>query len=109
MPPKPSVTQIRLTNIKACLAVTADSLEVLAGGLKEPSIEAISYTTKSLLKNIETIKQNKDECAQLLEQTHELLNAVLITYIKSDTGVHLAPSVLNHIAKFTQYSLLEDV
>ncbi|KAJ7620722.1 hypothetical protein DFH06DRAFT_63978 [Mycena polygramma] len=102
MPPKPSVTQIRLTNIKACLAVTVDSLEVLASGLKEPSLEAICYTTKSLLNNVETIKQNKDECAQLLEQTHELLNAVLVTYIKSDTGVDLAPNVLNQIGKFTQ-------
>ncbi|KAJ7620684.1 hypothetical protein DFH06DRAFT_1359597 [Mycena polygramma] len=102
MPPQPSVTQIRLTNIKACLAVTADSLEALSSGLKEPSLEAISYTTKSLLKNVETIKQNKDECAQLLEQTHGLLNAVLVTYIKSDTGVDLAPNVLDQIGKFTQ-------
>ncbi|KAJ7620680.1 hypothetical protein DFH06DRAFT_1305933, partial [Mycena polygramma] len=105
MPPQPSGTQIRLTKIKACLAVTADSLEVLASGLKETSLEAICYTTKSLLKNVEssqTIKQNKDECAHLLEQTHELLNAVLITYIKSDTGVDLAPTVLNQIGKFTQ-------
>ncbi|KAJ7603709.1 P-loop containing nucleoside triphosphate hydrolase protein, partial [Mycena polygramma] len=101
-PPQPSVTQIRLTNIKSCLAVTADSLEVLASGLKETSLEAISYTTKSLLKNVETIKQNKDECAQLLEQTHELLNAVLVTYLKSDTGVDLAPDVLDQIGKFTQ-------
>ncbi|KAJ7676893.1 hypothetical protein DFH06DRAFT_1428772 [Mycena polygramma] len=102
MPPQPSVTQIRLTKIKACLVVTADSLEVLASGLKEPSLEAISYTTTSLLKNVETIKQNKEECAQLLEQTHELLDAVLVTYIKSDTGVDLLPSVLNNMGKFTQ-------
>ncbi|KAJ7620710.1 hypothetical protein DFH06DRAFT_1305951 [Mycena polygramma] len=99
MPPQP---QIRLTNIKACLAVTADSLEVLASGLKEPSLEAISYTTKSLLQNVETIKQNKDECAQLLEQTHKLLNAVLVTYLKSDTGADLPPSVLSDIGKFSQ-------
>ncbi|KAJ7620689.1 hypothetical protein DFH06DRAFT_1305936 [Mycena polygramma] len=98
MPPQASATQIRLTNIKACLAVTADSLEVLASGLKGTSLEAISYTTKSLLKNVE----NKDECAQLLEQTHELLNAVLVTYLKSDTGVDLAPDVLNNMGKFTQ-------
>ncbi|KAJ7637323.1 hypothetical protein DFH06DRAFT_1302737 [Mycena polygramma] len=102
MPPQPSVTQLRLTNIKACLVVTADSLEVLASGLKETCLEAITYTTKSLLKDVETIKQNKDECAQLLEQTHELLNAVLVTYIKADTGVDLAPNVLDQIGKFTQ-------
>ncbi|KAJ6450027.1 hypothetical protein C8R47DRAFT_1262472 [Mycena vitilis] len=84
MPPQPSVTQSRLNNIKICLAATADSFKALATGLKDPSIELISYTTKSLLKNVE-----------LLEQTHELLNAVLVTYLKSDTGIDLAPDVLS--------------
>ncbi|KAJ6461511.1 P-loop containing nucleoside triphosphate hydrolase protein, partial [Mycena vitilis] len=101
-PPQPSVTQSRLNNIKICLAATVDSFEALATGLKDPSIELISYTSKSLLKNVESIKQNKDQCAQLLEQTHELLNAVLITYLKSDTGIDLAPDVLSQIGKFTQ-------
>ncbi|KAJ6452360.1 hypothetical protein C8R47DRAFT_1204351 [Mycena vitilis] len=102
MPLQPSVTQIRLNNIKACLAVTADSLEVLASAFKEPSLQTILYTTQSLIRNLETIKQNKDQCAQFLEQAHELLNAVLVTCIKSDTGMDLAPSVLIHIAKLTE-------
>jgi hypothetical protein len=49
------------------------------------------------------VKQNKDDCAQLLEQTHELLNAIIIVHLKSDTGAELPPSVLAHIGKFTQY------
>ncbi|KAJ7660158.1 hypothetical protein DFH06DRAFT_1130064 [Mycena polygramma] len=102
MPPQPSVTQTRLNNITRCLAAAATSLEVLASGLKEPSLEVIALTTKSLLKNLETVKQNKDQCIQLLEQTHELLNAILATHITSDTGADLRPSVLNAIAKFTE-------
>ncbi|KAJ7620771.1 hypothetical protein DFH06DRAFT_64496, partial [Mycena polygramma] len=102
MPPQPSATQVRLNNITKCLEITAESLEVLSSGLRESSLEAISYTTRSLLKNIETIKQNKDTCIQLLEQTHELLNAILVTYVKSDTGADLPPGVLSHIAKFTE-------
>ncbi|KAJ7603264.1 hypothetical protein DFH06DRAFT_1350351 [Mycena polygramma] len=102
MPPQPSATQIRVNNITRGLAATAESLEVLANGFKDPSLEAIAYTTRSLLKNAETIKQNKDECTQLLEQTHELLNAILVTHIKSDTSADLPPSVLNHIGKFTE-------
>ncbi|KAJ7648978.1 hypothetical protein DFH06DRAFT_1300232, partial [Mycena polygramma] len=104
MSPQSAVTQIRLNNIITCLAVTADSLELLARGLKEPSLEAISYVTGSLLRNVKTIRQNKIECIQLLEQTHGLLNAVLEIHLKSDTGVDLAPGVLNHIGKFTEYS-----
>jgi hypothetical protein len=48
------------------------------------------------------IKQNKDECTQLLEQTYELLNAILMVHIKSETGPELPPSVLSHIGKFTE-------
>jgi hypothetical protein len=37
-----------------------------------------------------------------MEQTYELLNAILIVHIESDTG-ELSPSVLTHIGKFTEY------
>jgi hypothetical protein len=37
-----------------------------------------------------------------MEQTHELLNAIIILHIKSETGGVLLPSVLNHIGKFTE-------
>ncbi|KAJ7660156.1 hypothetical protein DFH06DRAFT_1297008 [Mycena polygramma] len=100
--PQPSVTQIRLNDITKCLSATATSLEILASGLQEPYLEVISHATKSLLKNLETVKQNKDQCIQLLEQTHEVLNAILVTHINSDTGADLRPSVLNAIAKFTE-------
>ncbi|KAJ7605148.1 P-loop containing nucleoside triphosphate hydrolase protein, partial [Mycena polygramma] len=102
MPPQPSVTQIRLNDIKKCLEITAGSLEVLSSGLRESSLEVIAHTTRSLLRNVETIKQNKNECIQLLEQTHELLNAILVTHITSETGAELPPSVLGHIGKFTE-------
>jgi hypothetical protein len=49
------------------------------------------------------VKQNKNECSQLMEQTYELLNAILIVHIKSDTGGDLLPSVLTHIGQFTEY------
>ncbi|KAJ7620703.1 hypothetical protein DFH06DRAFT_1143810 [Mycena polygramma] len=102
MPPQPSVTQMRLNNIAKGLDATAESLEVLAGSFNEPYLEAIAYTTKSLLKNTENIKQNKEECIGLLEQTHQLLNAILVAHIKSETGADLPPNVLNYIGNFTK-------
>ncbi|KAJ7648955.1 hypothetical protein DFH06DRAFT_1300214 [Mycena polygramma] len=102
MPPQPSLIQIRLNNITKCLNITVSSVEVLSSGLRESSLEAISYTTRSLVKNIESlsqiIKQNKETCIQLLEQTHELLNAILVTYVKSNTGADLPPE---HSTRFT--------
>jgi hypothetical protein len=41
-----------------------------------------------------------------LEQTYELLNAILVVHINSDTGSELPPSVLTHIGKFTEYVAL---
>ncbi|KAJ7877150.1 hypothetical protein B0H13DRAFT_1893366 [Mycena leptocephala] len=40
--------------------------------------------------------------AELLEQTYQLLNAIMMVHIESDTGGELPPSVLNHIGKFTE-------
>ncbi|KAJ7854370.1 hypothetical protein B0H13DRAFT_1903700 [Mycena leptocephala] len=102
MPPQPTVTQIRLNNITTCLTITASTLEILVGSLKSPFLVAVSNTTQSLLKNIEMVKQNKNECIQLMEQTYELLNAILMVHINSDTGAELPPSVLTHIGKFTE-------
>jgi hypothetical protein len=40
-----------------------------------------------------------------MEQTHQLLNAIILVHIKSDEGGELPPSVLNQIGKFTEYML----
>ncbi|KAJ7936127.1 hypothetical protein B0H13DRAFT_1853815 [Mycena leptocephala] len=102
MPPQPTVATIRLNNIITCLNLTICTLETLASSLKSPLLTAMANTTQSLLKNMQTVKQNKNECSQLMEQTYELLNAILIVHIKSDTGGELPPSVLTHIGKFTE-------
>ncbi|KAJ7923746.1 hypothetical protein B0H13DRAFT_1864552 [Mycena leptocephala] len=102
MPSQPTVATIRLNNITICLNLTICTLETLASSLKSPLLTAMANTTQSLLKNMQTVKQNKNECSQLMEQTYELLNAILIVHIKSDTGGELPPSVLTHIGKFTE-------
>jgi hypothetical protein len=43
-----------------------------------------------------------------MEQTHELINAIVILHVNSDTSGVLPPSVLNHIGKFTEYVLVKD-
>ncbi|KAJ7694706.1 hypothetical protein B0H16DRAFT_1844977 [Mycena metata] len=102
MPRQPTVTQARLNNISKCVAITANTFDVLVDTLKISGVEAISNTIQPLLKLVQTIKQDKIECAELMEQTHELLNAIITMYIKSDTGAELPPSTLNQIVKFTE-------
>ncbi|KAJ7828646.1 hypothetical protein B0H13DRAFT_1916969 [Mycena leptocephala] len=105
MPPQPTVAQRRLNNIVACLAAAADTLKVLANSLKNPILEAISNTTLSLSKCAQMVKQNKKDCIQLMEETHELLNAIIIVHVKSDTNGELPPTVSKTLHKI--YTFVE--
>ncbi|KAJ7031851.1 hypothetical protein C8F04DRAFT_1262491 [Mycena alexandri] len=102
MPRQPTPAEIRLNHISACLTITRSSLQLLADTLRISGLEAILNTTQSLLKLAQTIKQNKNSCNELMEQAHEVLVTIIGLYIRSDTGGDLAPSVLKHIANFTQ-------
>ncbi|KAJ7314230.1 hypothetical protein DFH08DRAFT_821588 [Mycena albidolilacea] len=100
--PQHTVSQIRLNNVTTCLTITADTLQVLADSLKAPFLDAISNTTQAVLKNIGTVKYNKEDCTKLLEATHKLLNAIIIVHIESGADGEMPPTVLNHIGKFTE-------
>ncbi|KAJ7751657.1 P-loop containing nucleoside triphosphate hydrolase protein [Mycena metata] len=102
MPHQPTVNEVRLNTISKCVAITANTLDFLVDTLNIPGLEVISNTIQSLLGLVQTVKQNKDECAGLMEHTHELLKAIIGVYIKSDTGPELPPSILTEITKFTE-------
>ncbi|KAJ7037566.1 hypothetical protein C8F04DRAFT_1180307 [Mycena alexandri] len=102
MPRQPTITKVRLNNISTCVAITASTLNFVVETLKISGLEAIPNTTQSLLNLLKTVKQEKNECAELMEQTHKLLSAIIGLYVKSDTGTELAPPMLNEIANFTQ-------
>ncbi|KAJ7712278.1 P-loop containing nucleoside triphosphate hydrolase protein [Mycena metata] len=102
MPRQPTITEVRLNNISKCVAITANTLDVLVNTLNIPGLEAISNTMQSLLELVQSVKQNKGDCAELMEHTHELLKAIIGVYIKSDTGPELPPSTLNQIVKSTE-------
>jgi hypothetical protein len=48
------------------------------------------------------VKRNKEDCTELLEATHKLLNAIIILHIESDADGEMPPTVLHHIGKFTE-------
>ncbi|KAJ7715955.1 hypothetical protein B0H16DRAFT_1477039 [Mycena metata] len=77
MPRQPTVNRVHLNNISKCVATTANTLDVLVDTLNISGLEAISNTTQSLLELVQAVKQNKDECAELMGQTHELLKAII--------------------------------
>ncbi|KAJ7797404.1 P-loop containing nucleoside triphosphate hydrolase protein, partial [Mycena olivaceomarginata] len=101
MPP-PTVTQNRLENVMMCLTMTTNTLEIIADSIQIPFLGAIINTTQAVLKNIQTVTKHKDDCVQLLEQIHKLLNAIMILHIKSDAGGEMSIEVLDHVGKFTE-------
>ncbi|KAJ7755246.1 hypothetical protein B0H16DRAFT_1690371 [Mycena metata] len=113
MPSQQSVTRVRLANISTCVTITVNTLNILVKTLMIHGLEAMMNTTQSLLKLIQhgsqmlpqTIKQGKNECAQLMEQTHVILSAIIGVYVRLDTGIELPPSTSNDIANFTQEKL----
>ncbi|KAJ7487918.1 hypothetical protein FB451DRAFT_1167387 [Mycena latifolia] len=50
-----------------------------------------------------TVKKNKDECVQLMENIHEILYAIVNLHMKPEIGGSLPPTTLKHIGKFTEY------
>ncbi|KAJ7155197.1 hypothetical protein C8R46DRAFT_1296523 [Mycena filopes] len=97
----PSTPENRLNNISKSLTITGVTLELLVDTLKLSALAALSNTTQSLSKLVLTIKQNKEECAELMEHTYQLLNTIIDVYLKSNTAEDLAPTVLNQIGKLT--------
>ncbi|KAJ6556734.1 hypothetical protein DFH09DRAFT_1489180 [Mycena vulgaris] len=101
MPPQAIATGIRLNNILKCFTTAVDSLEVLAKTFKSPLLEPISNTAKSLLIAVQTVRQNKTDCTQLLEETYGLLCTIVSLHMKPEAGPDLSPSMLNDLGKFT--------
>ncbi|KAJ7197404.1 hypothetical protein GGX14DRAFT_574188 [Mycena pura] len=103
MPSHPSVTQTRLNRITTCLAATVETMDILSNTFKTPFLQPISTTTHSLVTLMQTVNQNKSDCAMLLEQTDEVLNAIIAIHIKSEEATaSLTPSMLDHVADFAK-------
>ncbi|KAJ7732135.1 hypothetical protein B0H16DRAFT_1468702 [Mycena metata] len=94
-------TGIHLKNISTYVAITANTLDVLVISLNISALKVIMNTTESLLEMVETVKQDKSDCTELMGQVDKLLNAIVGVYLNSDTVAELPPSILNQIIKFT--------
>jgi hypothetical protein len=49
------------------------------------------------------VTKHKDDCIQLLEQIHTLLNAIVILHINSDADEGMPIEVLHHVGIFMEY------
>ncbi|KAJ7082790.1 hypothetical protein C8R44DRAFT_904772 [Mycena epipterygia] len=102
MPPKTTVTDIRLDNIIACLTPVLPLLHEFSDICGTPFIPAIANTTLSLITLVQNVKKNKDECIQIMENVHQVLYAIVNLHIKSGTETSLPPATLSNLGMLTE-------
>ncbi|KAJ7131092.1 hypothetical protein C8R44DRAFT_904130 [Mycena epipterygia] len=112
MPHQPTVSEIRLRGIVACLKPIVTLLNKVTDAFGTPFVPAISSTTLSLITAVQArnsefkippnAKMNKEECIQLMENIHGILYTIIKLHITSETAGSLPPAILYHIGKFTE-------
>ncbi|KAJ6470490.1 hypothetical protein C8R45DRAFT_1166167 [Mycena sanguinolenta] len=100
MPHQPTVTEIRLKNLTACLTPAVALLNELNDAFAPPFVQPILNTVASLLKLVQNVKQNKMECAELLENIHQVLFAIIDLRVKSEAAGSLSPAMTEHAGSF---------
>ncbi|KAJ7123640.1 hypothetical protein C8R44DRAFT_784133 [Mycena epipterygia] len=96
------MADIRMKNILACLTPAVTLLNEINDAFGTPFIQAISNTTLSLITAVQTVKRQRDECIQMMENIHGLLYAIINLHIMSETEGTLAPATLHYIGQFTE-------
>ncbi|KAJ7900897.1 hypothetical protein B0H13DRAFT_1883201 [Mycena leptocephala] len=100
MPSKHIVPQNYMSNLTTSMATTVDMLEVLARTFKTPFLESITLTSRSLLTLTQAVKHNRDDCSQLMEQTCQLLHAIIVLHLESKAHGELSPAMLKCLGTF---------
>ncbi|KAF8217545.1 hypothetical protein K438DRAFT_2036995 [Mycena galopus ATCC 62051] len=95
-------TKAHLDQITTCLTLALPLLQELNDAFGPPFVQSIVNTIQSLINLVQNAKQNKNECAQLLENVHHILYAVVKLYIKSETVGSLPPLMLDNIGEFVE-------
>ncbi|KAF8207501.1 hypothetical protein K438DRAFT_1755541 [Mycena galopus ATCC 62051] len=103
MPRMPTATEMRLDNITACLTQALPLLTELHDAFGPPFVQPIVNTMQALINLVQNVKQNKNECAQVMENIHRIVYAIINLHIKSETVGSLSPSMLDDVGKFMDF------
>ncbi|KAJ7095552.1 hypothetical protein C8R44DRAFT_989482 [Mycena epipterygia] len=82
--------------------IAASTVQDIASSTTVPFLGPMGTLTLSILHCIESVKSNKDEWNQMVEDIHEIVTAVIHLYSQTETDGVLPPVVLYDMAKFTE-------
>ncbi|KAJ7333393.1 hypothetical protein DFH08DRAFT_1021040 [Mycena albidolilacea] len=100
MPRQPTAIKRRVSNAAAGLEPALALLKEINNAFGPPFVQPIANTIETFISMAQNVKRNKEECAQLMETTHQILYTIIKLYLKSETVESLAPAVLDNIGKF---------
>ncbi|KAJ6473016.1 hypothetical protein C8R45DRAFT_936054 [Mycena sanguinolenta] len=101
MPPS-SITEILVDNIIASVNTVILLLNELHDSFDPPFILAITNTAVSLMRALQNVKTNKEECYQLTANIHGIIYAIVNIHMQSEPPGCLLPATSEHIGKFTE-------
>ncbi|KAF8156160.1 hypothetical protein K438DRAFT_1777586 [Mycena galopus ATCC 62051] len=102
MPRYPAVAEIQLDHIATCLTLAPPLLKEVNDAFGPPFVQSITNTIETLINFVQNIKQNKSQCAHLMENIHEILLAIVNLYVKSETAGSVPLVILDNIGKFME-------
>ncbi|KAF8143939.1 hypothetical protein K438DRAFT_594779 [Mycena galopus ATCC 62051] len=102
MPRHLTDAKAHLDHIAMCLTLALPLLKELNDAFGPPFVQPIVNTVQSLINLVQNVKQNKNECTQLMENIHHILYGIVKLHIESETVGSLSPSMLDNIGKFIE-------
>ncbi|KAF8188760.1 hypothetical protein K438DRAFT_1833268, partial [Mycena galopus ATCC 62051] len=100
MPRRSIRTEIHLDTIIARLTPTVSLLDELNDAFGPPFIQSIACMIKSMIDAVQNVKRNRNTCAQLMENIHQVLYAIIQLHIQSETAGSLPPAMPDHTGNF---------
>ncbi|KAJ7481734.1 hypothetical protein FB451DRAFT_136279 [Mycena latifolia] len=82
------------------VAVVVSTLREVSDGLDTPFLRTISGVAALILTTVQSVRTNKEECAQMVEDISEIISAIIRLCVDAN-GV-LPPSILDSIGRFTE-------
>ncbi|KAJ7261933.1 hypothetical protein C8J57DRAFT_1633369 [Mycena rebaudengoi] len=83
-------------------AITASTVEEIAGSFQIPFLASATALTSSILKCVESIKSDRNEWTVMVEQIHEIFCTIAKLCSTSEIKGVLPTALLYDIAKFTE-------
>ncbi|KAJ7265589.1 hypothetical protein C8J57DRAFT_1718250 [Mycena rebaudengoi] len=95
-------TTANLKNLIQYIIVAATAAKNIAETAKVPFLGSTAALCLSITKSVETIRSNKEEYAEIMEQIHEILCIIAQLHSTSEIEGVLPTTLLYDIAKFTE-------